>query len=294
MPMPQRFKSWLSAVLLVLPLLPVRAQEYEIRMHRPSKVGDKFQTTVAAKEIQETTIAANNNPVESKKEDRSVAFSGVVEVLAVDAKGMPVKISATVEKLMKNEAGASSEVVPKGDVIVASLDGRKQVYQINGTPAGADVAKALDLTFSLSTSGVTDDEVFGTNEKKKAGESWGINAELAKKDFAESFGLNVEKMAGKVTFIGVANRADGDVLKLGVVMTIKAMPPMPPNFVVDQSSAEARMEGEFPVDATRPRPNESMSLKMNVTAHGQTPNGDKVALALHMEKSMQEKRTPLK
>ena len=97
-----------------------------------------------------------------------------------------------------------------------------------------------------------------------------------------------------MTFDGVVHRADGDALKLSVVTIIKAIPPMPPNFVVDQSAAEAQLDGEFPVDFTRQRPTENMSLKMTVTAHGETPNGDKIAMTLHMEKSTQEKRTPLK
>ena len=292
--MPPRFKFWLFAVLLALPLLPAHGQEYEIRMHRPVKVGEKFRITVAAKELRETSVTANGNPVRSEKEDRSVKFNGVVEILEVEAKGRPVKISATVEKLVKNEAGASSEVAPKDAVIVVSLDGRKQVYQINGMPAGADIGKALDIVFSLSKSGVTDDDVFGTNEKKKSGESWSINSALAKKDFAESFGLHVEDLTGKVTFDGVVNRAGGEALKLSVGMTLKAIPPMPPNFVVDQASAEARLEGEFPVDVTRQRPTESMSMKMNITAHGETPNGDKIVLTMSTEKLSQEKRLPLK
>lgn len=292
--MSQRIKSWLFAVVLALPLLSARGQEYEIRMHRPTKAGERFQTTVAAKELLETSVTANDEPAQSKKQDRSVAFDGVVEILEVDAKGRPVKISATVEKLWKNEAGTGSEVLPKGAVIVVSLDGRKQDYQINGMPADADIAKALDLTFSLSKSAVTDDDVFGTGEKKKAGESWGINTALAKKDFAESFGLRVEDLTGTVTLDGVVSRTDGDALKLSTVIALKAIPPMPPNFVVDQSAAEARLDGEFPVDLTRQRPNESMSLKMTITAHGETQNGDKIALTTHVEKTTQEKRMPLK
>jgi hypothetical protein len=262
-------------------------------MHRPMKVGEKFRTTVNTKELHETSVTANGNPVKSEKEEFSVEFNGVVEILEVEAKGRPIKISATVEKLVKNDAGADGEVVPKGAVIVVSVDGRKQVYQINGMPAVADVAKVLDLTFSLSKSVATDDDVFGTHEKKKAGESWSINAALAKKDFAESFGLRVEDLAGKTTFDGVVKRADGDALKLSAVMAIKVIPPMPPNFAVDQSAAKAQLEGEFPVDLTRQRTAESMRLEMFVTAHGETPNGDKIAMTLHMDKTTQEKRTPL-
>ena len=144
-----------------------------------------------------------------------------------------------------------------------------------------------------STSGVTDDDVFGTGEKKREGESWSINAALAKKDFAESYDLRVEDLSGKVTCDGVVHRADGDALKLSAVMSIKAIPPMPPNFVVDQSATEVRLDGEFPLDFTRQRPTENMTLKMTVTAHGETPDGDKIALTTHMETSKQEKRTPL-
>lgn len=263
-------------------------------MQRPVKVGEKFQTTVAAKDVQEMSVTANGNPVKSEKKDLSVGFNGKVEILETDAKGRAVKISVTVEKLLKNEAGVSSELAPKGAVILASLDGRKQVYQIDGMPARADIAKALDLAFTLKHSGVTDDDIFGTSEKKKVGESWSMNSALAKTDLAESSGLKVEDLSGKVTFDGIVHRADGEALKLSAAMVMKALPPLPPNFVVDQSTGEVRMEGEFPVDVTVQRPSESMRIKMTIAAHGETPNGDKIRLSVRTEKTRQEKRMLVK
>lgn len=263
-------------------------------MHRPAKAGDKVRTTVATKEIQEISLSSNGALLKSEKKEMLVGFEGVVEVLEVEANGKPVKISATVEKIMKSDGRDSSEVAPKGAVIVVSLEGRKQIYQINGKPAGADVVKALDLVFSISKTGVTDDDVFGTKEKKKTGESWNINAAVAKKDLEESFGLRVEDLHGKVTLDEVLKRPEGETLLLSAKMTINAIPPMPPDFAVDQSTAEAEFGGEFPVNVASHRPAENMSMKMDVVAHGKTRNGEKISLKMHMQSEKKVKREPSK
>lgn len=292
--MSQRCKIWLFAVILVLPLFSASAQEYEIRLRRANKPGDRIQTTIAAREIKEMSATANGQPFQSEKQDSTVEFDGVVEILKVEAKGRATKVSATVDRLVKKGTGGSSVIAPKGATIIASVNGLKQAYLINGSPAGAEATKALDLVFALSRGGPTDDEIFGTKEKKKVGESWNINAALAKKGLVETLRLPVKALSGKVTLKGIVNRAGGEALKISADMVIQAVPPLPANLVMDKSTAEARLEGEFPVDFAHQLPDERMNMKFTFAAHGEKPDGGKVLMTIRLENTTQAKRTLLK
>ncbi|MEO6785150.1 MAG: hypothetical protein ABI318_03365, partial [Chthoniobacteraceae bacterium] len=68
----------------------------------------------------------------------------------------------------------------------------------------------------------------------------------------------------------------------------------PPNFVIDESAAEMRLEGEFPRDFTHHLPDEQTSMKFAAVAHRETPDGDKIVLTMRMESTSQEKRILLK
>ena len=55
----------------------------------------------------------------------------------------------------------------------------KTLFEIEGAPASGKVSKALDLVVNITSGGPTDDDIFGTTERKKAGDSWPINKAVA-------------------------------------------------------------------------------------------------------------------
>ncbi len=269
-------------------------EDYPIRLHRPVKVGDKFQVEGTGAKKEAMSVIADDQAVKNEDMNFTAAYQAEETVLEVGAKGQPTKISIKVGKLTRTEGGRTEEVAAKGAVIVASKVEKKTVYEVEGRPADAKTGKVLDIFISMGAAGATDDEIFGTKERKKVGETWGIDAKLAATDFAAEVGGRAEKLAGTAKLDGVDRDATGDVEKVSAQMSGKLIPPLPPNIIVDGAAFEAAFSGEFPVNPDVPRRAESSKMLMDFSAHADGPKGQKMVMKGSFGQSGSRKFTPMK
>ena len=258
----------LAFLLLATPAL--FAQDYEIRLARANKPGDQLNLSATGKLSMDSTQTLGDAAPKEQKQDITVQFEGVEKIVEVDAKGKETKITLTVDKLTQTVGSETTDVAPKGTVITCSVSGKKQNYEIDGKAADPGVAQALDVVIQLSRGEPSDDEIFGTKEHKKKGDSWDINADLAKSSLAgQTGGGEVSDLSGKTTLDDVA----GDNLKVSALMKGKAKPPLPPQIIVDDSSFDAKFTGTFPIDVTKPPVEEGEEVTFAFTAHADTPKG---------------------
>lgn len=265
-----RIKNLPFAFLLLLAAPALFAQDYAIRLTRPLKPGDQIKLSVTGKQSQSTTQSIGDAAPKEQKQEIAVQLDGVEKVIEVDASGRETKMTITVDKFTLTQGGNTSDVVPKGSVITCSADGKKSVYEIDGKAADPDVAQALDMVVQLAHGDPTDDEVLGTKEHKKKGDSWDINTDLAKTSLAAQMsGAELSDLSGKTTLDDVA----GDNLKISSEMKARVKPPLPPQFTVDDSTLEAKYDGTFPIDTAKPPVEESQVATLSFTAHTDSPQG---------------------
>lgn len=281
-----------ALALLITPAL--MAQDYEIHLHRPAKAGDEYRIVTNVKQKQNVTLTSNGNPVQNVDTSLTLDVEGVEKVIEVDAIGRETKTTFTVEKFIKNEKGEDVVVFKKGSVINSSLVEKKKVHEIDGTPAVPAVAKLIDMIVTLSDGGHTDDDIFGTKDRKKSGDSWDMNTVAAKENLAKDMGGMLQDLTGKVTLNEVVKAQGGDLLKISAHVTSSFQPPLPPAFTTDSSSLEINFSGDFPVDPSKPRPSESIDTKASLNAHGVAPTGEKLVLKMDMDQAKSQKTTKLK
>jgi hypothetical protein len=169
--------------LIVLTSLPTTAQDYEIKFHHPTKVGQRFKQTETATENSQTTMTIPGRPPQVKKTEFTIEWESTGTVMEVDSSGRATKESHIIAKMNRIKGTAKEVLLTGGTKVVASVKGKEEVYEIDGKPASRELAEALGHVISLSDGGATDDDIFGTKERKKVGDSWSINEELALKDF---------------------------------------------------------------------------------------------------------------
>ena len=167
-------------------------------------------------------------------------------------------------------------------------------YLVNGQIASNEIAEVLSTLFVLPQSETTDDDVFGTKERKKVGDSWGVNVVKAASSLSPEFKLAPEDMKGTTTLEKILE-IDGVKCPWisGKLDINKASPPLPPGFVVEKSHISAAFAGVFPIDVLLDYFSEEMSMRAAIEAKGDS-NDPNIRISLNVEESRIEKHKPLK
>lgn len=293
----------LSAVLFAVLLAPcsmLLAQSYEIRLERPEKVGQKSRIVVSARRSLTVTATEGEKVTLVKSERLFVEADGVQIALEVNAKGATTNLSIQFDKLDKLEGTLRTALLPKGSTVTASSTGNKVTFELDGKPVSTELRDALALLHLLPRrpDAANDDDVFGTSERKKVGDSWPINAERCAQDFWDA-GLPVakENFTGTVTLDRLAKVGELDCLQVSVNFAEKGIAPtnLPADAQVIKSEEKAVMTGKFPVDVTLPCPEYSLEADATMVVRGkQRANGTAAITERKLEEGKTLKRFEVK
>jgi hypothetical protein len=280
--------SFAFVSLAILVAAHVSAQDYAIKMHQPLKVGQRYKFTAVGIESSENSMTSQERVLKNQKEELTLEMESQATVLAVDAKGRPTKESHTVVKLLQ---GAGKEpMLAAGTIVIASRPGRKTVFEIGGETATSAVAKALDLAVSITSGGPTDDEIFGTTERKKVGDRWSVNEALALKDSNEKLstaGMSVESVKGTTTLQKVTKDGSVEVIHLLGNMTATMSATAKGPFTFADSTMTATFTGAFPADITKSVREEGLTMTMVLKASGKpNPEGPVVQISSNLKRSV--------
>jgi hypothetical protein len=228
-----------------------------------------------------------------------VEVTALAEVLAVDAKSQGTRMAYTIERAQQTANAQTTELLARGRVVVVEhRDGRAR-YTVDGEKPPKEIEEALGIVISAhEPNSATDDDIFGTKERKRVGDEWGINAEAAARDFT-SRGVKIEpaNIAGSTKLVNAKTHEGTKVLELTGKLKIRDLAlPLPAGAQVEKSNVEALFWGLFPTDAksTR-RVAESMLLKTAFAVRMKKPDtGEEVLVEALVEQGHQAKFAPVK
>jgi len=296
----RRFSSsaGIAALFLAVALWPASAatgQDYEVRFHRPAKVGDKEHLAASGHVVSRLSLKAGDKVIQAEAHDYTVECEGAATILEVDQKDEPAKFSLLVEKCTRTEAPAAaagkpatekavaSELVPKGAVVVLASKGEETTVEVNGRPAAPEVQEALSEVFRISANAPTDDELFGTKERRKVGDQWAGNAELMSADLAKrGFVLKNAKVSSTITLEKVVKVGETDCLQVRGQFEGSGVEPsgLPPNLKIEQSAIRARFGGKFPVDTKAMVPERWAEFEGTLVGAFTAPNAPEARLEI--------------
>jgi acyl-CoA hydrolase len=295
--MTMRMNLLVTVLFLSISAHTAVASDYEIRLHRPMRVGEKFHILSTGSNAEKTVITVGGNLVRDDRENFEASFESVVKVLATDRNGKPTKESITVLRCEKTEAFDWKSLLPKGTVVIASLKEKDEVFEIDDKPVSREVHDLLAFFVTLSKGEATDDEIFGTRQRKQVGESWDINAELAARDLDDlHLGVRKENVAGKTTLEKVFKAGGTDCLLVSAEVTVnKFAPPLPPGLSMESSLLRASISAKFPVDTTAQPHEGTMGVSVTFAARGKPePNAPEVVIDGSFERHITEKVEPVR
>lgn len=284
-----------SRLFLAL-LLPVSAlsaaDDYVIRFTRPSKIGDRFRLDAkgTTRESERITVGGQ---VQTDEKDLSVHLIAAATVLAVDSRSDATRIEYVIQTCEKTEGGKTEQVLAAGRKVIAESDAQgKTEFTVDGDPALDDISKALGVVISAHTPGSpTDDDIFGTTERKKVGDTWSINTRTAATYLSKAgLGVSADNLKGTVSLDAVKTVGGVKALSLTTHMSAEGMTMELPEFLqIEKSSMAGEFTSLVPVDpeAENLLPNK-IKMTIDVLLRGQKPDtGSSVTIEEKMEMSVE-------
>ncbi len=265
-------RQLLALAVLLAFSLPGISQDYEIKLTRSFKPGDKcsFSASASSSEIL-TTIVEGEEP-EIEKEKKSIDFSGSLAVVEINKRGGILKSTLTVDKCVIEFDGEKSEPFKKGTEITARMEDDETIFEVDGKPIEDEIVEALGMIdFIDDPESASDDEIFGTKERKKIGDSWNINAKAAAKDIEkEELKFDIKDISGSTTIEKLVKVEGTDCLQISAELTLKGLKPIdiPDGFNVKESAILATSGGLYPVDVSKGIIEERMEMKMQMKMSG--------------------------
>lgn len=278
----------------------VLAKDYEIRLDRPAKVGEKSEVIITGKRSRQMTMTSQGRVLRENKSSLSATFEGTITVLKVDKLQRESELKLLVAKCHKKVDGKTTEeeVLAKGTEVVLRQRDSDVEFLIDGKVVPKDIAEVLSLFFTLNDSQDTDDDLFGTKDRKKVGESWPVNSvKLARyfaskgvfkggaKDITGSTKIEEEVVVGGTKCLRFICKAE-----LG-----NFTPPLPPGMAVKKANMSVSVSYLYPVDTSVRHLSEKMAMTMELVAEGKaTPEAPGVTLTVKGTGSKHMRRKFLK
>jgi hypothetical protein len=298
----------LPALLLLLTSAPAAqgnaAQDkaYEIKLARPIKVGTRYAMTADGALLRQVTISRGGVTQKQPQDGYGIHFEATVEILALDEVGEEAKVSCVIDKCTRSAPDGETELLPKGKVLIAEGKGKDTEFSLaDGGELSKDATDALDLVISLDTNDkLTDDDLLGTKDKKKPGESWPVTAEAVAED-SERVGVIVkpQDVEGSFRLEGIEKVGEVECLRLSGNLKVKKLltkadenedDGLPEGLVVEGGSMEAKYAGLFPVDSSLGSLSESASMTFLTHIKGGTGKDDVVTVESRVQRAVEMKR----
>ncbi len=194
----------LAAAVAAAPAVPAAPpQDYAVRLARPAAAGQK-RLAVGSLETDDRLAGARSGVPSDQRQTSVIRYVVATEILEVSARGNAQRATLTVRRLTKESGGAKLELARPGEVVTARLAGRERVFEMQGARLAPDLQQALGAAVPLRADDEpTDDDLFGTAQRRRVGESWAANGELFARLGASNLSFDPKDAAGTVTLEGV-------------------------------------------------------------------------------------------
>ena len=273
------------------------AQEFTIRLTRPSVSGQRYRLTAEASRSRRVVTKKDGEVLRDQQTKKSVELVAEVTVMRLNAKGRVSQKLMVIERFVQTEDESRRELLAKGDVLIlSSLDG-KPTFRLKGSVLTPSATKALELIFGSNSRAADDDELFGSRQRRKVGDSWPINAEAVARSL-KSEGLEVatEQVSGQMQLARRLKYADIDSLHISGRMKLAEVTfadAVLPGYELFSSSAEGTFSGIFPINLAQGKLYDTKTLVVDFVMRGKTGIAAGHEITVRMEKKTQSKIMPL-
>jgi hypothetical protein len=235
---------WCAA--LVFLTFSLHAEEsYEVRLHRPVKVGEKYNLAAKVGVKVTTRMTMNADDVKEETLVAGCQLLGELKVLATTPKGMLKELRLKIREAESFQDGVKADLFKAGDVILVRHDRPHAAIEVNGEAPTPTQQEIIDgFLYVHGDASATDDELVGTSKKVKPGETWAMNREAVTADWLrDGFeGLKPEHISGSTKLVKIQHLNERPGMSLEGEFKIESTGLRVPNMAEDMQSKLFKME----------------------------------------------------
>jgi hypothetical protein len=270
-----------------------QAIDYEIKLVRPVKVGQKYSMTADAAMTRVTKISLAGEKATVQEDGFGVRFEGTAEVLFVNSDGEESKVACTIGKCVRITPMGETEIIPAGRIITATGGKEDTTFTIDQGKLSDEAEQALDLVLRMGEEdGYNDDRIYGTANRQPVGGTWNLDAK-ASSDEAKADGVKFEPkdITGTLKLEAVEKVGDIECLRIGGDTEIKSLTAKSPEGMKFESgSLKARYGGLYPVDPLMGTLGESLSVTHIAKFSGKNAAGQEAVVESTVQRAAEMKR----
>jgi hypothetical protein len=253
-------------------LSSAQGADYEIRLTRPGKAGDRYRIEATGEQLRQVALRSGGQTIPGSSEGFKVELTGDATVLEADAKGSVTRAQVRIGTLVRVLGLRRDEMLDAGTVVTESRSGARQVFQIGGREVTPVVKDLLEVVLSETSDPdvPNDDELLGTRERKKVGESWQVNrdslARFVSRDRDISLDVKPGDVEGSGRFTALERVDDVQCQRIDISFTFlgtpRVDPPPPPGA---SARVTVTMSNLLPVDTKLDARAQTSQLTMTYT-----------------------------
>jgi hypothetical protein len=274
---------------------PAQTPDYEIKLARPPKVGQKYAIKAEGAMSRNTSYTIDGKDAGTVTDGFGVQLEGTVEVLGVNKDGEEGKAACTVTKCVRITDEGEKEIVPAGRVVTATGGKEDTTFAVDKGTLSEEAKAALDLVLRMGEEdGYNDDKIYGTSKRQPVGGTWDIDAKAASDEAAaDDVKFDPKDITGSLKVEKVEKVDDVECLRIAGDTEVKKLSAKPPEGMkYDSGSLKARYWGLYPVDTNLGTLAESMSVTHTVRVRGKDPAGGKeMVVTSKVQRAIETKRT---
>ena len=290
------FLLLLAFVFAVCPAL-AETPDYEIKLVRPPKVGQKYKLTVDGAMTRTATISVGERKVVNE-DGFGVHLEGVVEILEVNKDGEEAKVACRIGKFTRITRDGETDLLTEPRVVTATGGTDDTVFSVDEGELSEEAKEALDLVLPMGEDdGFNDDTIYGTKKRQPVGASWELDPKAASDEAkADDVIFDPKDISGSLKLEKV-ERVDGvECLHVAGTTEIKQFTAKPPeNMTMESGSLKAKYSGAYPVDGSSGTVAETMSVTHAARFKGKAnEEGQESVVDSKVQRATEMKRTWMK
>jgi hypothetical protein len=243
---------------------------HEIKLNRPMKVGQKFDLKAECMIVQKSGGTIMGSAVGAETTRYIVRLDSELEIVDVDKHGRATETEQVIRSCVISKNGQVIRDEKAGTRLRAWRRGEDKGIEVDGVAVADETAGVLEMVCCLEHDGATDDELYGSSEPRKVGETWPIEHDAVLADFQRqtSTPIQSKQLSGEMKLLEALERDGEPCLKVFNRMklddAILGLGPMPPGATLEEASTDIKIQGVFPRDATKTWRSRSAQIELHL------------------------------
>jgi len=258
-------------------------KDYKIKFNYQVKKGAIYKLKASGRLSESMTISGSTKALEEKNTTVSGKLEGTITVTEVDDMNREKIISLRVSKctMSKNDDRNETVALAKGTRVIVRLQDPDKMFLINNKKVSSNIKKLLELFFSPIDNNVTDDDIYGTKERKKIGDSWNVNRAMAAKVLSkDGVVIQEDSIKGSTKLENITTVNGKPCLYItGKFEANKINLPLPSDYLIDKTVLSGLFATELPVDTTTGSLSDNTYVSILVEGRGR-PNASDANIAM--------------